>query len=267
MNNYYYRIPFGGIDIVCSFQFPDTIRYFDAYGPASEEEADPVCVYDFEWGYWENTGVKRSAYSEYSFLTTAVSDRLLDYDRCVSHSVALRFDEKAYLISAPPGTGKSSVAAELMHLEMQNAPAICSDMEVRNSVAICSNKDSLDFSVISGDRPILERKDTGEIIVHPSPWNGKENWKGASEAPLAGIILLQRGNEDSIKVLKPAEAALPVFRSLIQSYKDAETIKKAAELTTAVISASQIYLLTDETLEGCSKLLRDTVFTRSNHEI
>jgi hypothetical protein len=159
----------------------------------------------------------------------------MDYDRLVLHGAALRRQDRAWLICAPSGTGKSTQTSWLRRLRPN------------------------EFGVISGDRPILSFHDN-EIMVHPSPWNGKEDWHDAEAAPLAGIILLRRGEENRLEDMDPLEAAVPVYAQVIQSAVRADRIRKSAELVTALVQAVPVWRLTTHHPPASTELLLDEIF-------
>lgn len=211
------NVTLAGVTFSCTLRFQETARFF----PPSNAVVSPivgesVCLSDDDWQYFLTANMVECPHSEYSLLTAPFSDALLSYDRMVFHSVALRWHDRAYLISAPSGNGKSTQARYLKKLH----PG--------------------EFGIICGDRPILSFYDN-EIIVHPSPWNGKENWHDAEAAPLAGLILLERGNENKLIALSPREAALRTYAQVMQRCIDPEKIRRAAELTTRLLNSVPIW--------------------------
>ena len=155
----------------------------------------------------------------------------------ILHAVALRWNDKAWLITARSGVGKSTQAKYLQEL--------------------CPGE----FGIICGDRPILEFREN-DIIAHPSPWNGKENWHGAEKAPLGGVILLERGDENRIESLSPKEAAIPVYVQVIQNAVEAEKIHKSTALITRLLKNVPIWRLTTHQVPDSTRLLLEKVFIR-----
>ncbi|MBR7009695.1 MAG: hypothetical protein IKI02_02155 [Oscillospiraceae bacterium] len=154
-----------------------------------------------------------------------------------------------------------------------------------------------EFSVISGDRPILEFRPAApapchseqseesatpvpersspvaahsvrhsaaqSILVHPSPWNGKENWHGAAAAHLAGLILLRRGEKNALKLMSPREAVIPSYSQIFQTAKTAETIRRAAALLTRMLESVPIWRLTTHQVPDSTQLLLGAVFSEN----
>ena len=171
----------------------------------------------------------------------------MQHDRVLVHGVALRWKDRAWLICAPSGVGKSTQARFLQELR----PG--------------------EFGVICGDRPVLEfchserseaesKNPSPTILVHPSPWNGKEKWCGAEAAPLAGIIFLERGGSNQLFSVSPKEIALPFFQQIIQSAKDAEMIRLAAAYETRLLNAVPLWKLVSHEVPDSTRLLLQTVF-------
>ena len=223
--------------IPCRFRFADTARYFqtDPNGPVPTD-CMPVTVHPEAWQELSDAGIELCAHTEYSVLTAFISDALLPLGCVVFHAVALRWRGRAWLICAESGVGKSTQARWLRRLRPE------------------------EFGVISGDRPILSFQ-ANEITVHPSPWNGKEDWHGADAAPLAGLILLERGEENRLASMTDKEAALPMYPHFIQTAWEADKIRKVAELETRLLSSVPIWKLTTHQVPDSTRLLLEAVFS------
>ena len=103
--------------------------------------------------------------------------------------------------------------------------------------------------------------DEGAVLVHPSPWNGKESWCGAPPAPLGGIILLRRGEENRLEAAAPKEIALEIFSQFIQSCREADKVRKVAELETKMLESVPLWRLTTHKVPDSTELLLESVFT------
>lgn len=68
--------------------------------------------------------------------------------------------------------------------------------------------------MVCGDMPLLEAAADGTVMVHPTPWNGKERIKGKVSAPLGGILLLKQGEENIVRRMLPGEAVIPLLVQL-----------------------------------------------------
>ena len=132
-----------------------------------------------EWqGRW---GMKDPAYAEYVLSCSYACDALMRRDRIVFHGAAFRWHQRAWLFSAPSGTGKTTQLKNWQRL-------FGGEMEIMN-----------------GDKPILELCADGHVLVRPYPWKGKEGLgRDDITAPLGGIILLRQDRENRIARATPA---------------------------------------------------------------
>lgn len=248
------KLDLAGMSLCFELKHPDTADYFPAAVPAGTDSACPtVRLTEEDWKYYLSTEAEDCAHSEYNFLTAACSDAILPYDRIVIHAVALRYRDKAYLICANSGVGKSTQARFLRELRPGAFDIICGDrpvLEFRDPVSAGRNS----------PRPLYDAYPTPVILAHPSPWNGKENWYGADAAPLAGLILLERGEENRLYSMTERDASLFVYAQMIQTSVNPENIKRAAELTTRLLAAVPIWKLITHDVPASTKLLLGSVF-------
>lgn len=214
---YSHTIELGGVPLTVRVEYRESGDYFARYEVDNAAPAAVLSASEEDWRYMQRSGFARCAHTEVGILTATASDALLPYDRMILHAAAFSFRGRAWLIAAAPGVGKSTQLRYLRELY----PG--------------------EFSVICGDRPVLQRRDDGSFLVYPSPWNGKENWHGAPAAPLAGILCLRRGETTSITVMKNRDAVIPVFASLISAHETEETIRRLSALEDALLRAVPVY--------------------------
>ena len=235
-----------GVRLPCVLQFPENAARLSAT-PLDRPSCpvEPVSIPAAHWPFYASTGVRNSPDGEYTVLPCYCSEALMAYDRMIFHSVAIRWRDKAYLITAPSGVGKSTQAKHLQALR----PG--------------------EFSIICGDRPVLQFCPSVDaapeadqfVMVHPSCWNGKEGWHGAKAAPLAGLILLERGDENRICALSPREAAIPSFQQAFQSYSRPDVVRTTAKMVTKLLQFVPIWKLTTHEVPDSTRLLLETVFS------
>lgn len=229
-----YLLTLAGVTVGCSFEFPNTFRYFGSCISGCCQ-GNGIMLSPEDRAAWEKNIGSMNALSEYSAFTAPVSDALMNFSRCIVHAAAFRFRNKAFLIAAPSGVGKTTQVKTLSELY----PG--------------------EFSVISGDRPVLEFADDGEVIAHPSPWNGKEGWCGAEAAPLAAIILLERGEQSSISRISAKEAAVRIFTSVFQSAVDEECIKRTAFFSDRLLKAAPVWEFVNGGVPDSTRMLYEKV--------
>ncbi|MBQ8621415.1 MAG: hypothetical protein IJ422_03780 [Oscillospiraceae bacterium] len=107
--------------------------------------------------------------------------QLLNFDGMMLHASAVVLDGKAYLFSAPCGTGKSTHTA-LWKQVFGNRAVILND-----------------------DKPAL-RLENGTWYAYGTPWSGKFDMSVNMKAPVAGICFLHQAAENQIKPLGGVQA-------------------------------------------------------------
>ena len=133
---------------------------------------------------------------ERAAIQRAFAEFLFDRDILLIHGSTVAVDGRAYLFAAKSGTGKST------HTRLWR--------QVFGQRAV----------MINDDKPFLHLTDTG-VIAFGSPWSGKHGLDTNICAPLVGICILQRGQENIIRPLS-AEEALPRLHKEAYIPMDAE---------------------------------------------
>lgn len=288
-------VTLAGLTFPCALRWRETAVFPHPDPAAPRVGIDPVRLRPEDWDYFRSTGMTETPQTEYSLLTASFSDALMDFDRMILHGVALRWRDKAWLICGSSGVGKSTQTRFLQELRPGEFSVICGDrpaLEFRHTenlgtsiacppapvphpegagslvppqetapIGEAHRGESPAHPLERSSVPSTEAEKSASILVHPSPWNGKENWFGAEAAPLAGLILLQRGEENRIATLPPREAAIRTYAQVIQTCTDPEKIKKAASLTTTLLNSVPIWQLTSFQVPDSTKLLLETVFS------
>ena len=232
-----FTVTLAGRSFRVSARYAETASYFPAPDPeAPLVPGAPVSIPETDWQEYLQSGMEDCAHTEYSMLTAHCSDALLAFDCVILHAAALRWRDRSWLIIAPSGVGKSTQTRNLQEL----LPG--------------------EVSVICGDRPVLERCG-GAFRVHPSPWNGKENWHGAEAAPLGGLILLRRGPENRLYALREDEAILNLYVAFIQTSASVEAVTKVADLEDGVLRAVPTWLLVSDTVPDSTRCLVEGIFS------
>lgn len=248
MDCFYLKL--AGQELLCRVRYPETADYFTRFAPPSSvvtipegrrinEVLRPVMIPDADWREYLSMGMEDSPHTEYSMLTEYCADELAMRDRMILHASAIRWRDRAYLICADSGVGKSTQTKWLQELR----PG--------------------EFSVICGDRPLLSFHDN-EIMVHPSPWNGKENWHGADAAPLAGILLLERKDEDRLLTVPKEQAALQIYSHIIHSGWNPGVIRRIAGMATYMLNTVPVWKLCSANVPASTQLMIDELFCGGN---
>lgn len=110
------------------------------------------------------------------------------YGVIVFHGSTVALDGKAYLFTAPSGTGKTTHT----RLWLEQRP---------------------EAYMLNGDKPFLKVTEDGRVLACGSPWRGKEKLGCNETLPLAAICVLGRSAENRIREIQPREAAEFLLRS------------------------------------------------------
>lgn len=127
-------------------------------------------------------GLKIRKFTDPFLERTAIQNRVADYlvgrNTLMLHGSTVAVDGKAYLFTAPCGTGKST------HTRLWR--------ELFGDRAV----------MVNDDKPFLHLAEAG-VLAYGSPWSGKHGLASNICVPLQGICLLHRGSEN---VIYPIEA-------------------------------------------------------------
>ena len=186
-------------------------RFLRRYQPQSgtqEQEADfTIDAGEMLSGRPELEKILKNPLQEYSYLIEPASDALMTVDRCCLHGVAYVWGERAWILSAPSGTGKST--------------------QYRNLTTLYGEE----ISCINGDKPCLEFRSDGTIMVHDSPWRGKEGW-GTAEAvfPLTGMFFLYQKDYNEMQEYPRNAGIIPLYHQIFSSRKTEKELRNICRL-------------------------------------
>lgn len=135
-----------------------------------------------DYGAWLRSVLpeKTREYAPYIQLLHHVAEALIDYDCLLLHAAVIEVDGRAYALSAPSGTGKST------------------------HVALWKRHFGDQARIVNGDKPFLRRID-GTWFACASPWVGKENWQTKEDVPLDAICFLEQGSTNAIRPVDEKE--------------------------------------------------------------
>ena len=144
--------------------------------------AEPDITIHTDWRFLQKSQPHLSAEDcEYMQTGTEFYKQLLRKDGIMLHASAVVVDHRAYLFSAPSGTGKST------HTQLW------------------LKKFGPRAYLLNDDKPALRRID-GTWYAFGTPWSGKCDLSVNRQVPVAGICFLQRGEENRISPLHGAQA-------------------------------------------------------------
>ena len=143
--------------------------------------------------------------------------QLLDFDGMLLHASAVMIEGKAYLFTAPSGTGKST------HTKLW--------LQVFGDKA----------AILNDDKPAL-RLEEGIWYAYGTPWSGKTDRSINAKVPLAGICVLTRGEENVIAPYTGVKAIHDILEQTKRS-ANARFMEKLLNLMDRLVSTVPIWKL------------------------
>lgn len=143
--------------------------------------------------------------------------KMLDYDAILFHGSAVVVDDKAYLFTAPSGTGKSTHTRLWREYFGQRA------------------------WMVNDDKPLLRLTENG-VLVCGTPWDGKHHLSRNAMVPLNAICLIERDQTNNIRPMSPRDAFGVCMR---QCYlpEEPEQMEKALTLLDRLLGSVRFYRL------------------------
>ncbi len=158
-----------------------------------ESQLEGIPIVNYSDSYLEMLAVYRK-----------IATKMLEFDTFLMHGAVVAVGDKAWLFTAPSGTGKTTH----INLWLENIPG---------------------SYVVNGDKPLIHIGD--ECTVYGTPWAGKERMNRNVGVKLCGIVFLNRGHENHIEQVHMKQV-LPVL--IQQSYRPDD--KAGLEKTLALLS-------------------------------
>ena len=226
------------IETAFRFQYGGTEMLFRKYehkavpvnynGPYLSVDRNKIHAYSYE----QNCTLE---FAEFCCLLEEAADFLTLNNSTIYHGVAFVYGRGAYILSAPSGTGKSTQYRNLKTMYGSN------------------------IRIINGDKPALGWSTDGQIIVYPSPWNGKERWSGTDKAPLHGLILLEQGQTNVIKAMDMKEAVLPVMEEFIYTARSRQSVHTVCRMADSMLRMTPLYRFINKGDTESSAMLYDLI--------
>ena len=178
--------------------------------------ADLVLRYDAQKTMEGNDWIEDLDMAEYMASGAVFARKLLQYGGFQLHASSVILNDRAYLFSAPSGTGKSTHTEKWVRL--------------------------FGARYLNDDKPALRYAD-GKWIAYGTPWSGKHDLSRPEHAQLGGIAFIRRGTENHVQRLEPQEA-VPYFISQLLRVIPAELMELQLTLLDQLLGEVPVYLLT-----------------------
>lgn len=188
--------------------------------------------------------VLEKPFFEYSALIRLASDVLMPGGRCFIHGAVFIWKEKAWILMGPSGTGKSTQYRNLS--ELYGHEVFC----------------------LNGDKPGLEFREDGQIMVYDSPWRGKEGWgtEGVSY-PLAGMFYLCQDDCNQIEELPVHDWIIPIYGQFFSSRDSVEKLHFLSRFVEALLKNIPIRQFKNKGDPDSSRLLYKTIRQMHSKEL
>lgn len=233
-------ISFSGLTFEVQLLYPGTEHYFTDFLTGSDSPAACLQV-------TQEDLLRASCYcppdATPEFLETVAlrrrfADLLLSYGRCLFHSAAFTFQGKAYLLAGPSGVGKTTQ----LKLWQQLYP--------------------VETAILNGDKLALQFQEEGPILVHATPWRGKEGLGGTGSAPLGGIIYLRQRQTDRCSPMPATSAILPLLSQFFCTDRTEAHYRLLLPLLKRLVTGSPIWLLENRGGPESARLCHDQILER-----
>lgn len=162
----------------------------------------------------KDKGRQEDGYLETLAVYRRISEKLLDYDIFLMHGAVIAYDGNAYLFTAKSGTGKTTHIRKWL--------------------------DNLEGAyVVNGDKPLIKITET-EAVACGTPWCGKENMGQNSMIPLKAVIMMERGEDNSITEVPFSDAFVYLLQQTYQP-NGTELMKKTLHLFSGLKGKVRFY--------------------------
>lgn len=194
-------------------------------------QADMVVRCDVEKVMRANPEITTEDLAQYMGTGTNFAYQMLEFDGFQLHSSAVMLDGKAYLFSAPSGTGKSTHTEKWCRL--------------------------FGAELLNDDKPVLRRQPEG-WIAYGTPWSGKHDLSSPVGVPLGGIAFLRRGDVNTIRKMEPGEAVIHLI-SQAPRYLTEQRMDKQLTLLERLLEETSVFLLTCRNDDEAAYVSRDAM--------
>ena len=131
---------------------------------------------------------------EYIFTSSVFYTGMLQYGGFMLHSSAVIVDGRAYLFSAPSGTGKSTHTGLWQEVFGERA------------------------QILNDDKPAIRALEDG-VFAYGTPWSGKTDMNINVKAPIGGICFLERSENNWIERVDSNAALAGILNQTIRPFE------------------------------------------------
>lgn len=208
-----------------------TLQQAEAYRVQEDGPADIRLECDVDEILALNPDLPDHEIGEYMGTGAIFAQEILNFNGSFLHSSAVVLDGKAYLFSAPSGTGKSTHTEKWCRL--------------------------FGARYLNDDKPALRLVD-GVWMAYGTPWSGKYDLSSNEGVPVGGVAVLRRGEENTITRMPPAQA-LPWIMSQTTHRLGREDMEKQLSLMDRFLRQVPIWQLSCRNDDAAAYLSRDAM--------
>lgn len=204
------------IDALCKRLEPQAEKY--AFDFRCEPDINVSITQEQVKRYQERNKISNFDIAAYLLSGVVFYRNLLNFDGFMIHSSAVEYDGKAYMFSAPCGTGKSTHTDYWMKKLGED--------KVR---------------IINDDKPAIRYMD-GRFNCCGTPWSGKNDASNNIIVPVGALVFIERAEKNNIRELRSGEILKRFFPQTIRP-QDPENMSKLLDLFEKMVSESPVYVL------------------------
>lgn len=222
MEQYSYQMDLGGVPLrlLCRFEHSGFSLF------ATDEEPVTTLSLPME---------PENSEKEFLWFAAKCGSALLPRNRMVFHGAAFLWRGKAWILTAPPGTGKTT---QFLFWNLLYGDEV---------------------TILNGDKPVLSENGDGSFTVCPTPWRGKEFLGSSLSAKLGGIIYLAQDRENSIRRLSEQEAVEPIFGQILFCAEGREDLDSACVMEEKLLRSVPVWFLKNRGDEASAALCHETL--------
>lgn len=241
MNTYF--VNYAGHKITYSFRYPSTYTHFRKYIKISDKDTADCSASDekLERMRMVLPDSVSDDYAEYRSMISITAKELLKYQCCLFHAVSFIFQDRAWLLTAPSGTGKTTQFKNWKRMYPKEIRMIC------------------------GDIPVISMNDS-QISIHPSSWNGKENYGNMISAPLGGVIFLEQGKQNTIEKMTVSDAILPFMNQFISLPDTEQQVQSLISILDCLLDHYPVCKMINDGSLDSTRMLREFIKRETSNE-
>lgn len=181
---------------------------FEIWATDKDLEYEQMCT--------EENQIFPKSYLEFIALYRKFCEKAIDYGVILVHGSVLEIDGKAYMFSAPSGTGKST------HTKLWRD---------------CFGDD---VTMINDDKPLIKFVED-EIYAYGTPWDGKHHLSTNMKAKLAGICFLHQAKDNAIEQVQEKSRAVRLLMNQVYRPNEVELMSKTLLYVDRIVKEIPIY--------------------------